>query len=139
MQCWIPVSESHPWHCQVHVDAFSYGEVKPNVDPRLIVQLRWYGKVKPSFDKQVEFSKDNFDTFSMPQPTFHYSLTKEEKDDAHRMMKDMCHAANALGGYLPGSEPAFLDLGSALHITVSRIQNPVDVQNKCFMFHVIQL
>ena len=101
------------------MDAFSYGEVKPNVDPRLIVQLRWYARVSPSYAKRVEFSDTNVDTYSMPQPTFHYSLTKEEKDDAHEMMKDMCHAANALGGYLPGSEPAFLDLGSALHITVS--------------------
>ena len=118
MQCWIPVSEKRPWHCQVHRDAFSYGEVAPNVDTRLIVDLRWFGKVEPREENRVVFSHTNKDLFDMPQPTFHFKMTKEEGKISHLMMADMCYAANALGGFLPGSEPSFQKLGLALHITV---------------------
>lgn len=118
-QCWIPVSEGRPWHCQVHRDSFSYGEVAPNVDTRLIVDLRWFGKVDPHEENCVVFSHTNKDIFDMPQPTFHFNMAKEERKVIHDMMDDMCHAANALGGFLPGSEPAFQRLGQALHITVS--------------------
>ncbi len=33
-------------------------------------------------------------------------------------MQDMTSIANILGGYLPGSEPQFMEAGLALHITV---------------------
>src|SRR5436309_1956242 len=54
-QCWIPVSEGRPWHCQIHRDAFHYGDVAPNVDGRLIVDLRWFGMVQPRPDNRVRF------------------------------------------------------------------------------------
>ena len=119
MQCWIPVSKTRPWHCQVHRDAFQYGEVARNIDTRLIVDLRWFGRVNPRYENRVEFSETIRDTFGMPQPTFHFKMTKEEREEAHQMMGDMCRAATALGGYLPGSEPSFKEPGSAIHITVS--------------------
>lgn len=102
--------------------AFSYGEVAPNIDTRLIVDLRWFGKVNPRYENCVEFSHTNRDTFRMPHPTFHFRLTKEEGDEVHKMMTDMCKAATALGGFLPGSEPSFQKPGLALHITHS-LQN----------------
>ncbi|WP_238995537.1 hypothetical protein [Streptomyces cyaneogriseus] len=34
------VTGGRPWHCQIHRDAFTYGAVPRNVDPRLIVDLR---------------------------------------------------------------------------------------------------
>lgn len=124
VQCWIPVSEQgdkkRPWHCQVHRDAFSYGGIAPNIDTRLIVDLRWFGKVQPRKENCVVFSTTNKDNFGMPQPTFHFKMTKEEGEIAHDMMEDMCHAATALGGFLPGSEPSFQEPGLALHITVSK-------------------
>ena len=115
------MSEERPWHCQVHRDAFSYGGVAPNVDTRLIVDLRWFGKMKPCFENRVEFSRedDNKDTFGMPQPTFKVNLSKEDSNNAHVMMKDMLVAAKNLGGFLPGAEPSFQKPGLDLHTTVS--------------------
>ena len=120
-QCWIPVSEGRPWHCQVHRDAFSYGGVAPNVDTRLIVDLRWFGIMEPCFDNCVEFSTkdDNKDTFGLPQPTFKVNLSKKDSDNAHLMMEDMLVAAKSLGGFLPGAEPSFQKPGLDLHFTVS--------------------
>ncbi|XP_068712210.1 uncharacterized protein [Montipora foliosa] len=118
-QCWIPVSEGRPWHCQVHRDAFSYGGVAPNVDTRLIVDLRWFGIMQPCFDNCVEFSTkdDNKDTFGLPQPTFKVNLSKKDSDNAHLMMEDMLVAAKSLGGFLPGAEPSFQKPGLDLHFT----------------------
>ena len=36
-QIYTPLSESHPWHTQIHRDAFGYGEVASNIDQRLVV------------------------------------------------------------------------------------------------------
>ncbi|XP_068712207.1 uncharacterized protein [Montipora foliosa] len=137
-QCWIPVSEGRPWHCQVHRDAFPYGKVPPNIDSRLVVELRWYGRMEPRFENCVEFSTkdDNKDTFGLPQPTFKVKLSKEEGATAHLMMEDMLVAAKNLGGFLPGSAPNFQKPGSALHITgtcrmgTSEEDSVVDIHSK---------
>jgi pyranose oxidase len=116
-QVWIPVSEERPWHCQIHRDAFHYGDVAPNIDTRLIVDLRWFGITAPRRDNRVVFSTAHRDVFGMPQPTFEYSLSKEDRRRQHLMMSDMLRAASVLGGFLPGSEPRFVDPGLPLHIS----------------------
>ncbi|WP_274559679.1 pyranose oxidase [Streptomyces spiramyceticus] len=113
---WIGATKEHPWHCQIHRDAFSYGAVPPNIDSRLIVDLRWFGMSRPRLENRVEFSTSIKDTFGMPQPTFHFQLSKEERADAGRMMAHMMQVASALGGFMPGSEPQFLTPGLPLHI-----------------------
>ncbi|MDQ3761396.1 MAG: pyranose oxidase [Actinomycetota bacterium] len=112
---WIPVSKENPWHCQIHRDAFSYGDVAPDVDPRLVVDLRWFGICRPRSENKVTFSTRIMDSFGMPQPTFCFKLSEEERRNASRMMDHMTNVAPALGGYLPGSEPQFLKPGLPLH------------------------
>lgn len=116
-QVWIPVSEGRPWHCQIHRDAFHYGDVAPNVDSRLIVDLRWFGIVEPHPESSITFTDRHLDSFGMPQPTFNWVLHEKDRRNQHQMMADMLRAANALGGFLPGSEPQFVDPGLPIHVT----------------------
>ncbi|MFJ5775652.1 GMC oxidoreductase [Streptomyces sp. NPDC093094] len=110
------VTDTRPWHCQIHRDAFTYGAVPPNVDPRLIVDLRWFGISRPRPENRVTFSRRLRDTFDMPQPTFAFRLDDAERTAADRMNEHMLRTAAALGGFLPGSEPVFLTPGLPLHI-----------------------
>lgn len=116
-QVWIPVSEGRPWHCQIHRDAFHYGEVGPNVDGRLIVDLRWFGIVEPRKESRIRFSDVYKDSFGMQQPTFEWYQSEEDRNKQHRMMADMLRAANVLGGFLPGAEPRFVAPGLPIHTT----------------------
>ena len=94
---WIPVSENRPWHCQVHRDSFAYGALPPDIDDRLVVDLRWFGMVDPVMANRVYFEDDLKDKFGMPRPTFEYVLGADDRHRAHLMMSDMLEAAQALG------------------------------------------
>ncbi|OBZ66463.1 Pyranose 2-oxidase [Grifola frondosa] len=111
-----PLSADYPWHTQIHRDAFSYGAVAETIDTRLIVDFRFFGYVEPRAVNYIEFESDIQDPYDMPQPTFHFQMSSDDRGRAHRMMKDMCDVALELGGYLPGSEPQFMTPGLALHL-----------------------
>ncbi|KAI0895300.1 hypothetical protein F4806DRAFT_503238 [Annulohypoxylon nitens] len=115
-QVYLPFSEKYPWHTQIHRDAFGYGEVPKSLDQRLVVDLRWFGYTSESPDNMVTFHKTRRDGFGMPQPTFHFTVSKEDGERTHQMMQDMIKIASSLGGFVPGAEPRYLAPGSALHI-----------------------
>ncbi|QKD62719.2 uncharacterized protein FOBCDRAFT_245995 [Fusarium oxysporum Fo47] len=130
---YFPLSEKYPWHTQIHRDAFGYGEVPSNIDQRLVVDLRWFGYMKPDQENYVTFSNKTKDQFGMPQPTFNFVLDEEADERCKRMITDMIEVARKLGGFLPGAEPKYLAPGSALHIcgTYRAGSTPVDsVVNK---------
>ena len=112
---WIPVQEGRPWHCQIHKDAFSYGQVPENIDDRLIVDLRWFGMVTPLRENRVTFNRDILDIRGMPQPTFHYTVPEHNANLAHEMMQDMVAAALTFGAILPSSPPQFMPAGTSIH------------------------
>jgi pyranose oxidase len=137
------VTEGRPWHCQIHRDAFTYGAVPPNVDPRLIVDLRWFGISRPHPENKVAFSRRLRDTFDMPQPTFHFCLDEAERKNTDRMNEHMLRTAVTLGGFMPGSEPVFLTPGLPLHIAgttrmgTSALDSVVDEYSK--VWHIDNL
>ncbi|KIJ47072.1 GMC oxidoreductase [Sphaerobolus stellatus SS14] len=115
-QVTIPATLERPWHTQIHRDAFSYGDVGPRVDGRLVVDLRWFCMQDGVPENRILFESDIHDAYSMPQPTFEYTPTTTWAEEAHKMMKDMTDVADKLGGYLPGSSPQFMLPGLALHL-----------------------
>ncbi|KAF2421214.1 hypothetical protein EJ08DRAFT_672993 [Tothia fuscella] len=112
----IPISIEHPWHTQIQRDLYYYNTIPTSVDPRLILDLRFFGYVKPVYHNYVEFSSQLKDQFGMPQPIVHYRVTKADTDRAQAMMRNMKTTAAILGDYLPGGEPRFLAAGAATHI-----------------------
>ncbi|CAE6445783.1 unnamed protein product [Rhizoctonia solani] len=106
-----------PWHTQIHRDAFSYGDVGPRADPRLIVDLRFFGRQEVKQSNCVRFSPKHTDIYGMPQATFEVTRSDADAENDRRMMLAMCEAAKTLGDFLPGSYPQFMAPGLALHIT----------------------
>lgn len=106
-QVYFPLSEKYPWHTQIHRDAFGYGEVPSNIDQRLVVDLRWFGYMKPDQENYVTFSNKTKDQFGMPQvsgtksyhtlsvladllkqPTFNFVLDEEADERCKRMITE---------------------------------------------------
>lgn len=76
-QVTMPYGSKTPYHTQIHRDAFSYGDVGPRADPRVIVDLRFFGKQDVKPENRIEFvhiprggeNRTNTDLYGMPQAT----------------------------------------------------------------------
>lgn len=66
----------YPWHAQIHRDSFSFGDIGPKIDSRIVVDLRWFGKSDIIEKNRVVFGLGGVkDIYAMPQPTVtRYSL-----------------------------------------------------------------
>ncbi|KAI0876047.1 pyranose 2-oxidase [Hypoxylon argillaceum] len=111
-----PVSEKYPWHTQIQRDPFDYNKVSTLIDPRLIIDIRFFGYVEPVYDNYVTFEEGNHDPFGMPQPLIRYRVGEEGRSRQQAMMDDMINIARSLGDFLPGGEPRLLAPGAATHI-----------------------
>ncbi|KAG8688771.1 Pyranose 2-oxidase, partial [Ceratobasidium sp. 394] len=127
-QITIPYSPEYPYHTQLHRDAFSYGDVGPQIDHRVVLDIRFFSRVDVresnyvSFSDKDRYGRTNTDVYGMPQPTFHFQQSRDDEQRAQRMMKDMCDTANILGSYLPTALPQFLPRG--IHATgTTRVGN----------------
>ncbi|KAI0760589.1 pyranose 2-oxidase [Fomes fomentarius] len=129
-----PLSKEHPWHTQIHRDAFSYGAVAATIDTRTIVDLRFFGYAEPRAENEIRFETEYEDGYGMPQPTFNFFL-KDDRERSGRMMRDMCEVATTLGGFLPGSEPQFMAPGLALHLgSLDPKTHVADTNSKVYNF-----
>jgi pyranose oxidase len=77
----IPYTSDFPWHCQVHRDAFSYGDVGPRADARVVVDLRFFGRQEIQKKNKVYFAGELLktgwvagctDIYGMPQATVRF-------------------------------------------------------------------
>ena len=129
---WIPFSyPEHPFHCQIHRDAFPYSIITGNagIDHRAIIDLRWFTKKEIRFADHITFSDKYVDMFGMPQITFHYGLSEADQSTIQAAMNDMVKAAEVLGAFLPGSEPQVLARGSSLHYMGTYRMGPAENQD----------
>ncbi|KAF8714535.1 GMC oxidoreductase, partial [Rhizoctonia solani] len=83
-QVGIPYSPSHPFHTQFHRDAFSYGDVGPQIDQRVVLDIRYFCMLEVQESNRISFATEdrlgrpNTDIYGMPQPTFHFKTTAKD-------------------------------------------------------------
>ncbi|EPQ54178.1 pyranose 2-oxidase [Gloeophyllum trabeum ATCC 11539] len=124
--------DSHPWHTQIHRDAFSYGAVAESIDTRLVVDWRFFGRTEPKEENKLWFSKQITDQYGMPQPTFDFRFPDGiTSQDADRMMTDMCEMSSKIGGFLPGSNPQWMEPGLVLHLGGTHRMGFDEQEDKC--------
>jgi pyranose oxidase len=135
---WIPFSDpEHPFHCQINRDSFPYSVLPEDtgVDHRAIIELRWFCRKELRAQDRVTFSERYVDLYGMPQATFHYTLSEEDRRTVDAGFDDMTLAASLLGGYLPSREPAHQPRGGSLNYQgTTRMGRDNDEQSVCDTF-----
>lgn len=112
---YIPVDEKREWHGQIFREAFQFDPLVMPIDSRLVLDLKWFGMIDPERSNRVRFESTIRDRLGMPQPTFTFSLGREDKRRLAEMTDHMREVAGDLGDYLPGSEPFNPPLGASTH------------------------
>lgn len=121
---YIPLAEDRPWHGQIFREAFQFDPLTPDVDSRLIIDLKWFGMIDPVPSNRMTFESDIMDRIGMPQPTFDFKLGADDKKREHQMMIHMQDVAFDLGDYL--TEPWRVPLGASTHTMGATRMGPDD-------------
>jgi pyranose oxidase len=112
----LPMSAARPFHALLQCDAYDVRVLEGRIDSRLLLSLYWYTSAEPRFENRVVFSHEATDAFGLPQPTFEYRLSADERDRQQAAVDDLRAVGQRLGTFLPGSPPRLLSPGSSLHV-----------------------
>jgi len=112
----IGVSGDRPFHSLLLCDGCDSRVLEGRVDDRLILSLYWYTMTEPRFENRILFSDRSTDVVGLPQPTFEYSLSPQDRELQRAALEDLTAAGRLLGTFLPISPPQILSPGSSLHI-----------------------
>jgi choline dehydrogenase-like flavoprotein len=112
----IPVSADRPFHALLLCDGCDARVLEGSIDDRLVLSLYWYSIMAPRFENRISFSDRSVDAVGLPQPTFDYSLSPQDRAGQRAALDDLRAAGRLLGTFLPISPPQLLSPGSSLHI-----------------------
>jgi pyranose oxidase len=107
--------QRRPWHTQITSDPLPAGFRAPDIGRGEMVQLRSFAPCQPARDNQVSYERNHRDALGMPQPTFDFSLSGEDRRVISAMSRDCDEVARLLGGFVPGFEGRVQPLGDSMH------------------------
>jgi pyranose oxidase len=109
----IPFSSSKPFHSLIMPDVHCD---KGQPDNRAVVSLYWYSLATPRFENRMVFNESAHDSWTLPQPTFEYTLFDEDRARIQVALEDLKNAGQMMGSFLPSAPPQILSPGSSMHI-----------------------
>lgn len=112
----VPLTRSRPFHSLLLCDGYDVRVLEGRIDDRLLLSLYWYTKAEPRFENRVVFGGRATDAIGLPQPTFEYALSPQERDLQRAAVEDLRGTGQRLGTFLPGSPPRSLSPGSSMHL-----------------------
>lgn len=59
-----------------------------NIDTRLIVDFRFFGYVEPREQNRIKFQQYYEDAYGMPQPTFEFQMSDDDRARSRAMMSE---------------------------------------------------
>jgi choline dehydrogenase-like flavoprotein len=112
----VPPTGERPFHSLLLCDGYDTRVLEGRIDDRLILSMYWYVQTKPRFENRVAFSDRSTDALGLPQATFEYALSSEERQCQRAAVEDIRSTGKRLGTFLPGSPPRSLSPGSSMHV-----------------------
>ncbi len=112
----IEMTGGRPFHSLLLCEGYDVRVMEGRVDDRLLLSLYWYTKAEPRYENRVVFRGQATDVLGLPQPTFEYALSRQERDLQRAAVEDLRLTGERLGTFLPGRAPRSLSPGSSMHV-----------------------
>ncbi len=112
----IEMTAGRPFHSLLLCDGYDVRVIEGRVDDRLLLSLYWYTRAEPRYDNRVVFGGRASDALGLPQPTFEYALSPQERELQRGAAEDLRLTGERLGTFLPGRSPRILSPGSSMHV-----------------------